>query len=164
MTQGTKGTGQTSMERTDTHTIRGWGHWWRSQEELDAYAARQGLIRRARDAGYGLDRLDEFKEIEDRANEGINSLKRREKWIKHEMARLKKKHGLPPRSNRTHLKAAGERTGDPDVRFLLGIMTTATLNDTERILQIRRLFLEGKAPADILYQTALICGINLRKK
>jgi hypothetical protein len=32
------------------------------------------------------------------------------------------------------------------------------------VARIRKLFLSGAAPYDILYQTALIVGINLRKK
>jgi hypothetical protein len=161
---GAPGSGIASMKQTKAHTIRGWGRWWKTQEDLDAYAEMQKLQRRARDAGYGLHQIDEFRELENRTRRGLDSLRNREKWVKAEMARLKKKHGLPSHANRAHLKAVAERTGDPELFSFLSIMSTATLNDTERIAQIRQLFLEGRTYAEIIYETAHIVGIKLKEK
>lgn len=153
------------MTKTETHQVRGWGHWWRSQEELDEYSRDQTFKRRARAAGYHSEQeMEEFRKRENRATESLDKVRNRERWIQAEMNRLKLKHGLGAQANRSHLKAAGERTGDPEIRFLFGVMTTATMNDTQKLNEIRQLFLDGKPPAEILYTTAMICDVKLRRK
>jgi len=161
---GAQGSGVASMKETKVHTIRGWGRWWKNQEDLDAYADLQKLQRRARAAGYALHQIEEFRALEQRTQRGLDSLMNREKWVKAETARLKKKHGMPPHANRVHLRAVAERTGDPELFSLLSIMSTASMDDTARIAQIRQLFLEGRTYAEIIYETAHIVGIKLKEK
>lgn len=85
--------------------------------------------------------------------------------MKNELNRLRTKHGLPVTANRTHLKKAYERTGDPDIAAYLNIQNTLTASDSEKVAKIRKLFLDGElSPVEILYETALVVGINLRKK
>lgn len=122
------------------------------------------MLRRAKYAGYTLDQFEEFVKVHKQASQGLDSLKRREKWIKHEMTRIRKKYDLPSRANRSHLKSVYERTKDPDIFYLLNFMGSSTLNDTERLNAIRRLFIEGKPPGEILFQTAVLLGIDIRKK
>lgn len=164
MTNGVKGTGRMSLVQTPDHTIKGWGHWWRTQEDLDAYKRDTQFKRRARKAGFYDGEYEEFRRLETQIGHGLEDIQKRERWVRHEMARLKAKHGLPKNANRQRLKTVAERTKDPELFALLNLMTTASMNDTEKLQRIRMLFLDNKPPAEILYQTALTVGINLRKK
>jgi len=158
------GTGVGSTVRTERHTIKRWGRWWVSEEEFLKYRERQVLRKRAKTAGYDYTQLDEFLEMEKATHGAIETARSREKWTQRELRRLKKKHGLGPRANRTHLKKVYERTGDEEVAAFLRILTTVTASDAEKLAHIRKLFMSDLNPYDILYQTALTVGIQLRKK
>jgi hypothetical protein len=63
-----------------------------------------------------------------------------------------------------HLKAVYNRTRDPEIGKFLLLQDRMTTTDAEKIARIRKLFLSGKNPYDILYETALMVGIGMRKK
>jgi hypothetical protein len=158
-----KSKGVMSKTRSATHPIKGWGWYWRNQEDLDAYKKKLNDARRARTAGFG-DDVEKFLKADAQADQAMAEVRSRQRFITHEMNRLKKKYGLGASANRTHLKVLAARTQDPDLMNLLNMMASKDLNDHEKIARIRKLFLEGRTPTDILYQTALIVGIQLRKK
>lgn len=155
---------KSSKKWKPTHTIKSHGVYWRSQEDLQEYRARQALIKRARNAGYDYSQLDEFIKLEGGVQKATDLAKARERRNEKEFQRLKKKHGLDRYANRIHLRAAYDRTKDPEIAAFLNILTTEDATNEKKIAEIRKLFLSGKNPYDILYQTALIVGINLRKK
>lgn len=153
----------TSIRRDEMHTVYGHGKWWRNAEDLEEYKERQALVKRAREAGYDYTQIDEFVEMERNTRDAMKRAVSRERWVKREMARLRKKYDLPPQANRTHLGKVYERTKDPEVAALLNILMTQSDSDAAKIAHIRKLFLSGKNPYDILYETALLVGISLRK-
>jgi hypothetical protein len=63
-----------------------------------------------------------------------------------------------------HLKGVYDRTKDPEIAKFLQLRDQTTASDAEKLARIRKLFLSGENPYEILYQTALMVGINLRKK
>lgn len=158
-----KGKGKMSKCWTPEHKIKGWGWYWRTQEELDAYKKKINDKKRAKAAGFG-DDVEKFLEADEQADRALGEVRNRQRFITYEMNRLKKKYNLGASANRTHLKALAARTQDPDLMNLLNMIASKDLNDHEKIARIRKLFLEHHTPADILYQTALIVGIQLRKK
>jgi hypothetical protein len=159
-----KGEGVGSTHKTDRHQFYGWGRWWVSEEEFQKYRDRQVLTKRARNAGYDYTQLDEFVEMERHVLEAVDTTRKKDKRITAELRRLKKKHGLPAHCNRMHLKAVYNRTRDPEIGKFLLLQDRMTTTDAEKIARIRKLFLSGKNPYDILYETALMVGIGMRKK
>lgn len=153
----------TSIRRDELHTVYGHGKWWLNHGDLEEYKNRQALVKRAREAGYDYTQIDEFVEMESNTRDAIRRAKTRERWVRREMTRIKKKYDLPPQANRTHLGKVYERTKDPEVAALLNILMTQSDSDAAKIAHIRKLFLSGKNPYDILYETALLVGISLRK-
>jgi len=155
---------KSSVHRTNTHCIKGEGVWWRTAEDLEEYRVRQRLLKRARNAGYDYTQLDEFIEMEGNVTKAVELSMRRERRNDNEMKRLKRKHGLGAQTNRMHLRAVYDRTRDPEIAAFLNLISLEDTTNEKKIAEIRKLFLSGKNPYDILYQTALIVGINMRKK
>lgn len=159
-----KGEGVGSKVKTPRHQFFGWGRWWVSEEEFQKYRDRQILRKRAKNAGYDYTQLDEFVEMESHVQRAVETSRQRDKRLTFEFRRLKKKYGLPANCNRIHLKAVYDRTQDPEIARYLQLRDTQTTTDAEKLARIRKLFLSGENPYEILYQTALMVGINLRKK
>jgi len=155
---------KTSKVYLPTHTIKGEGVWWRNLDDLEEYRKHQRLIKRAKHAGYDYTQLDEFEAMEGNVYRAVELSKRRDRRNYNELKRLKAKHGLASHANRIHLKAAYEKTKDPEIAAFLGILASEDTTNEKKIAEIRKLFMSGINPYDILYQTALIVGINLRKK
>ena len=158
-----KGEGVGSTVKTARHQYPGWGRWWVSEEEFKKYRDRQVLAKRARKAGYDYTQLDEFVEMESHVLRAVETSRQRDKRLAFEFRRLKKKYGLAPNCNRIHLKAVYDRTKDPEIAKFLQLRDQNTATDAEKLARIRKLFLSGENPYEILYQTALMVGINLRK-
>ena len=139
-----------------------WGKYWVSEEKFNEYAKRESARKRAKDAGWPRDRVEEFMEMEKQAHDATKLLRQRERKIRIEFDRLRLKHGLSLKANRQQLRKAWERTGDPEILAFLHLQSTLTMGDNERVDQIRKLFLSGAQPYDILYRTAIIVGIDLK--
>jgi hypothetical protein len=159
-----KGLGVCSTKPTALHQVWGDGKWWRTTEDLHNYRKRQALVKRAKKAGYDYTQVDDFLEIEKATHDAVDLTIRRERRDKDAMNRLKAKYGLPSHANRRHLNALFARTKDEEIARVLNMISQRNDTDADRVARIRKLFLSGAAPYDILYQTALIVGINLRKK
>lgn len=159
-----KGEGVGSPVQTAKHWYYGWGRWWVSEQAFEEYRQDQINKKRARKAGYATQQVDEFLEMESHVHDAVQAKRVRDKRHLYEFRRLKKKHGMHPRANRIHLKAMYDKTKDPDIAKWLQLQDTLTATDAEKIARIRRLFLDGQNPREILYQTARLVGIDLRKK
>lgn len=159
-----KGEGVGSPVETERHTFYGWGRWWISQLEFEKYRQDQMLKKRARKAGFDYTQVDDFLRTDQRVNHALTQDLRNNKENKAELKRLKEKFGLPPNCNRIHLVAAYNRTQDPELgKFLLKISEKHT-TDAQKIAIIRKTFMSGINPYDMLNQIALTVGIHLRKK
>lgn len=142
-----------------------WSKYWVSEEAWREYSKREAQRRRAKDILGDRNRVDEFLEMEKQARDARTLHRQRERRAQFELDRLRVKHNLKPNANTQTLKKVWERTGDPEILAFLHLKSTLTMGDKERVDRIRQLFLnEELKPYDILYQTAIIVGINLRKK
>jgi hypothetical protein len=158
-----KGEGVSSATPTPKHKIKGSGRYWRTQEDLDEYNQRCNLVKRAKQAGYDYTQIDEYLAASKETVKAVDLTRRREKRDKNELNKLKAKYGLSKNANRIHLRKVYERTGDPEIAKYLHILSTEHTSDAEKLQHIRKLFMSGINPYDILYQVALTVGINLRK-
>ena len=154
------GYGVSCQQRTAEHRIKRAGRWWKSEEDYKRFYRETELAKKAAAAGLS---LDEYVETKRKATEARQSSTNRSKYLKAELNRLREKHGLPKASNRTHLEHVYIVTRDEEVRNFLLLHSAATLTADEKIARIRKLFLSGEKPLEILYQTAIVCGINMRK-
>lgn len=153
-----------SPEPGPNYPYKRWNKYWVSREVFEAYAKREAARKRASDAGWPRERVDEFMEMEKQARDATKLLKQRERKTRLEFDRLRLKHGLSLKANRQQLQKAWERTGDPEILAFLHLQSTLTMGDKERIDRIRKLFLSGAQPYDILYQTAIIVGVDIGRK
>lgn len=155
------GKGITSEKWRPSHQFKGWGLWWRSEEEFlkhrDYTAKRVSAYR----AGMA---VDDFIKMKAETQDAIAMSKKLEAKFTERLRYLKAKHGLPDRCNRTHLLAAFAKTGDPEIKEFLYMDAHSKMNAEEKLHRIRELFLDGHKPLDIMYQTALIVGIRLGEK
>lgn len=157
-----RGTGYVAKYYDEQHPYFMWGRYWRSQAVFEEY--KQEANRRRRITARGrIAHTAEAEEIERLASELIKQREVHDRRIRVLKAQILKKYDMKPNSNRHHFRLLWERTQDPDVRALLTMMSAAPLNDTQRLNRIRQLFMEKKPASEILYETAIICGINLRK-
>jgi thiaminase len=169
MPKGFTGSGFVSKTRTPNHPFQKWGRWWSSQEAWEQYAEFD-RVRRRRNGKIPADARTftcttlEFMEMEKQARAILDERTRHEQRVKRAMQAIRTKYGMHPHTNRHHFRLLYERTGDQDVLALLTLISAAPLNDTQKLQRIRQMFLDEKAPAEILYATAIMCGINLRKK
>jgi len=155
------GYGDSCKVRTDRHTFKRAGRWWLS-EEVYKRSFKSWQVKKEADAA-GLS-IDEYLETKRKVREAYATSIHRGKYIKAELRRLKEKYNLPANSNRTHLEHIYVQTRDPDILAFLLLHASSTMTADEKINRIRKLFLDNDhKPLDILYQTAIICGINLRK-
>lgn len=159
-----KGEGVGSPIQTERHTFYGWGRWWISQLEFEKYRDRQIKVKRARKAGFDYTQLDDYLQTDRAVRYAVDAASAREKEMVKEGQRLKKKYGLAPNCNRRHLQAAYNRTRDPEIAKYLKLLNESKTTDTERIAIIRKTFMSGINPYDMLHQIALTVGIELRKK
>lgn len=167
MPSGRKGSGVASSVRTEKHTIYAWSRWWVSQEALDKYRENSNRRRRKahlQEANHGAEVTPEMIARHNASIAEIAEKKRLEKRIKFLKDKVIARHGMSYNSNRHHFRLKYEATGDPEVRELLTLMSTVTLSDSQKLDRIRALFTQNRTPADILYNTAVICGINIRKQ
>ena len=163
MPKGFKGTGYVSKVRTPNHQFFKWSQWWSSEEAFEEYRRDQNQKRKMNRHGYELHQVEKFREMETEARDLIAERKRHDHRVRLAMQQIRKKYNMDPHTHRGHFKALYLRTGDPDVKLLLNMISTAPLIDTQKLERIRQMFLDKKSPADILYTTALMVGINLRK-
>jgi hypothetical protein len=164
MPKGYTGTGFVSKHRTPNHNFPKWGRWWVSQEAWEQYRDYDNQRRRGATVGKFASDSKEFVEMEKQARELLDKRKRHDQRVKREMQRIRDKYGMNPHTNRHHFRLLYERTGDQEVKSLLTLISTAPLNDTLKLQRIREMFLNNTPPAEILYATAIMCGVNLRKK
>lgn len=163
MPKGYSGTGFVSKVPTPRHQFFKWGQWWSSEQAWDEYRRHSNERRRGATVGYYACQTPEFLEMEKQALDLLNKRKSHDERVKRAMAAIRKKYNMDRHTNRHHFRLLYEKTGDKDVKALLELISTAPLNDTQKLERIRQLFLDKRSPADILYSTALIVGLNLRK-
>jgi len=164
MPKGFAGSGFVSKHRTPNHPFQKWGRWWSSQEAWEQYREFDNQRRRRAVAGKFKCETEEFVEMEKQTRAILDERTRHDQRVKRAMQAIRTKYGMHPHTNRHHFRLLYERTGDQDVLALLTLISAAPLNDTQKLQRIRQMFLDEKAPAEILYATAIMCGINLRKK
>lgn len=158
---GRKGQGITSTVRTEEHTLYRWGRWWRNEEDYEYWRQGQMLKKRADRNEVSPERQ---MQVEREARAAIKAQQDREEKLRKEFMRLKEKHGLPKRATRIMLQNVYARTLDPEIKQFLHLESIAQMKAEERLLEIRKMFLSGMKPQDILYRTALMVGINVKAK
>lgn len=157
-----RGKGYVAKYYDDEHTYFMWGRYWRSREVFEEYKREANKRRRVTARGR-IPHTPEAEMMEELARRLIDQRETHDRRIRVMKAQILKKYNMSPNSNRHHLRLLWERTGDQDVRAVLTMMSAAPLNDSERLQRIRQMFLDNKPANEILYETAIICGINLRK-
>jgi hypothetical protein len=163
MPKGYTGTGFVSKVRTPNHPFPKWGRWWVSQQAWEEYRDFDNQRRRRVVAGKFHCETEEFVEMEKQTLAILNERSRHDQRVKRAMQAIREKYGMHPHTNRHHFRLLYERTGDQDVKALLTMISAAPLNDTQKLQRIRQMFLDGKTPGEILYATAIMVGVNLRK-
>lgn len=159
-----KGEGVGSPVQTERHTYYGWGRWWVSKAEFEKYRIDQTNKKRARKAGFDYTQVDDFLRTDQAVRHATTQDVRKNKENAAELRRLKEKFGLPPNCNRLHLAAMYNKTQDPELgKFLLKLTDNHT-TDAQKLAIIRKTFMSGANPYDMLYQIALTVGIHIRKK
>lgn len=143
-----------------------WGWYWRSQEEFENQR-KAGYTERRKSYLEGQLEGPLTREVIDRHNiilADLETQRKHEKRLKVKKAKVLKKHGLDYRSNRNAIRLLWERTGDPEVREVLVMMSTENATDTQKLDRIRALFTQNRTANDIIYNVAVICGVNIRKQ
>lgn len=154
------GYGASSKEWRETHQFQRAGRFWRSEEDYKRSYNRHKLAREAAEAGLSIER---YIEVRDKSREAYELSTKRSKFLKSELHRLKAKYNMKPSENRRHLAAKYIETRDPEIRDFLLLHDSITSTSDEKIQRIRSLILDGHhKPIDILYQTALIVGIQMK--
>lgn len=156
------GYGESSAIWRETHQFKRAGRYWRSEEAYKRAYNRHKLAKEASDAGLS---IEDYIETRDKGREAMRQSLNRDRYLKAELKRLKKKHGMNPGANRTHLGALYVKTRDPEIRDFLLLHDSIKSTSDQKVARIRELLLDGKhTPLDILYQTALIVGIQMKAK
>lgn len=158
-----RGKGVSCQFRTERHQVHRWGKWWVSEEEAEKYIAREKLRGLRHRRGFK-GTLEEFKVVEAQSQKRIEILQAQDRRLKVLKTRVVEKHGLVPNATRFHLKGVYQRTGDPEVLTVLQLMAERRMTDADRIQEIRKAFMSGNPPLDILIKVAHLVGVDLRRK
>lgn len=157
--KGVKGTG-ISLVRTETHTFKGAGKWFRTAEEAERYRERNNVLRRAKRAGFGStdQEIERFLKTEEETNRLIKrntELKARERAERDE---LRQRYGLHPKAHVTGKIAAIKVSHES--RVFMAKQNQARLSDSERLDYIRALYRQKNiSQTDMLIRIGRLVGV-----
>ena len=159
MAKGVKGSGL-SLVRTDEHTFKGAGKWFRTEEEAEAYRVRNNLLKRAKRAGFGTsdEELKLFVEVERSIEHERNLKKRLAERERSERDRIRQEYGIHPKGNLT--KKARSDAARQEFRNYLARANQSRISDKERVDYIRKLYSQSHLMSkdDLLYRIAKVVG------